>query len=113
MKSSIISACVLSLASAFTLRSEYDNNLLGVPISDLTTIQYNTIVAGVAYGYIQKEGCTEIISCIADGKAEALLAYDAFTHIETGIPSEVVIGFDELAQVMTALPATLTTCKNI
>ena len=112
MKSSLVGACVLSLASALSVRSENDSSL-SVPISDLTTIQYNTIVAGVAYGYIQKEGCTEIITCIADGKAEALLAYDAFTHIETGIPSEVIIGFDELAQVMTALPATLTTCKNI
>ena len=57
MKTSIIGICVLSLASALTVRSEYDNNSVGVPISDLTTIEYNTIVAGVAYGYIQKEGC--------------------------------------------------------
>ena len=56
MKTSIIGTCVLSLASALTV-TEYDNNSVGVPISDLTTIEYNTIVAGVAYGYIQKEGC--------------------------------------------------------
>ena len=51
---------------------------LGVPIADLTTLEYNTILAGIAYGFLDKQSCTEIETCIGDGKDEATLAYDAF-----------------------------------
>jgi hypothetical protein len=53
-------------------------------IGDLTTVQYNTIIAGVAYGVIDANDCDEIETCLSDGKAGATLAYSAFQQIEAG-----------------------------
>lgn len=66
-------------------------------IGDLTTIQYNTLLAGIVYGIIDKNDCTEIETCLKGGKADATLAYDAFTTIEAG---DYFKGFTELATVV-------------
>ena len=78
----------------------YTENSLQVPIADLTTIEYNTILAGIVYGVIDKEGCTEIKTCIGDGKDEAELAYDAFQLITSGSWEDNVAGFEELVTVI-------------
>ena len=71
------------------------------------------MLAGIVFGVIDKNNATEIETCLQDGKGEAELAYDAFTHIEQGTKEELVTGFSELASVVEALPATLTQCKSI
>jgi len=41
------------------------------PISDLTTNEYNSMLAGLVNGLIDGEGLTEIQTCITDGQGEA------------------------------------------
>ena len=85
------------------------NQNLGVPILELTTLEYNTILAGIVYGFIDKQGCTEIETCIGDGKDEATLAFDAFKKMWSDVPAGII----ELTKVITALPGMMTDCKNI
>ncbi len=86
--------------------------VIGVPISDLTTREYNTIIAGIAYGFIDQLGCTEIETCIGDGKDEAELAYDAFTLMISSDPQDNIAGVLELTEVVKALPGLMTDCRN-
>ena len=92
--------------------SIYQAQPLSVPISDLTTLQYNTILAGIVYGFVDNENCVEIETCIGDGSDEAKLAYDAFQLIASADRSDNIAGFTELAQVVAALPGMMTDCKN-
>ena len=86
--------------------------VIGVPISDLTTREYNTIIAGIAYGFIDQLHCTEIETCIGDGKDEAELAYDAFTLMISSDKADNIAGLVELTQVIQALPGMMTDCRN-
>ena len=47
-------------------------------INSLTTVQYNEMIAGVVYGVIEKNNCTEIEACLLQGKDEAVLVFEAF-----------------------------------
>ena len=51
------------------------------PISDLTTNEYNSIIAGLAHGIIQGEGLTEIQACLGEVKTEATSAYNAYKDL--------------------------------
>ena len=64
--------------------------LVAKPISELTTNEYNAMIAGVAHGIIQGENLTEIQACLGDVKGEATATYHAFEdllghHWSTGI----------------------------
>ena len=107
MKSAIITAGMYSLATAYASTEN-----IVVPPDNLTTIQYNTILAGIAWGFIEKESLTEIETCIKDGKDEALLAFDAYLHISSGTPADIAAGIAELAVVTQQLPGLLADCKN-
>mgnify|MGYP000955417115 CR=1 FL=1 len=74
----------------------YTHHTLQVPIADLTTLEYNTILAGIAFGVIDKQGCTEIETCIGDGKDEAELAYDAFELMISDVKEDNIAGLIEL-----------------
>ena len=84
--------------------------MLGKPISDLTTNEYNTMLAGIVNGVLKQEGLTEITTCIGDGEAEAKLAVKGFEDL---LHKQWTTGFKELGQVVTGLPHVLTDCKNI
>ena len=42
-------AALLACANALTTAQ---SDIVGVPIEDLTTLQYNAIIAGIAWGFI-------------------------------------------------------------
>ena len=57
--------------------------LVGQPLSDLTTTQYNLMLIGVVHGVLDQEGLTEIQTCIHDFKSEATIlghAVEDFLH---------------------------------
>lgn len=83
---------------------------LNPPISDLNTVQYNTIIAGIAWGFSEQEGLTEIDLCVKDAKTEALLAWDAFVHLHHG---EWVAGMTEIKNIIADLPNLEYTCTHI
>ena len=84
--------------------------LLVIPDLDLTTQQYNTMLAGVANGVLQQSESTVILACMADGTAEAKLAIKSFEDFWN---KQWVAGAEEAGQVVKALPHLLTDCKSI
>merc|ERR1712127_938373 len=105
MKSAMIAAGLAGLSSAYQL----DNNL-GVPISDLTTVEYNTIIFGIAYGFVDKEGFTEFETCISDVKGEAVAAFGALHDLEA---HDWTTGFEDLLGIVRALPLLKTDCTSM
>ncbi len=100
-------AALLACANALTTAQ---SDIVGVPIEDLTTLQYNAIIAGIAWGFIQKEGLTEIEKCILDGKAEAVLAFHAF---EDAIHKDFTKAAAEGVAALKGLPGLVSDCTGI
>ena len=84
--------------------------MVAQPISDLTTNQYNAMLAGIVYGVIDQNDATEIEACIADGETEAKSAYAAFEDLWV---HQWTTGLKEVASVVVALPALMKTCISI
>lgn len=83
---------------------------LDPPISDLNTVQYNSIIAGIAWGFSEQEGLVGIDACVKDAKTEALLAWDAFVHLHHG---EWAAGMTEIKNIIADLPNLEYTCTHI
>ena len=105
-----VAAALFAATQAYQLNTAVEADVSGVPISDLTTVEYNTIIFGIAYGFIDKEGLTEIELCISDAKSEALLAYEAFGSLNQG---DWTAGLADIATIVKALPPLLGDCKSI
>jgi len=80
------------------------------PISDLTTNEYNAMLAGIVNGLIVQEGLTEIQTCMTDGEGEAKLAYTGFEDL---LKHEWLTGVKEFGQVVKGLPHILKDCKHV
>ena len=80
------------------------------PISDLTTNEYNAMLAGIVHGVIEQEHLTEIQTCIGDGKTEATNAYQAFENLWQ---HQWMTGIKEIAQIVEGLPTLMTDCTSI
>ena len=80
------------------------------PTSDLTTNQYNAMLAGIVYGVIEGEGLTEFEACIKDAKTEASSSYHAFEDL---MAKNWTTGFQELSEIVKALPGLMTDCTGI
>ena len=80
------------------------------PISELTTNEYNAMLAGIVHGVIEQEHLTEIQACIGDGKTEATNAYQAFEDLWQ---RQWLTGFKEIATIVEGLPQLMTDCTSI
>ena len=80
------------------------------PISELTTNEYNAMLAGIINGVIQQEHLTEIQTCIGDAETEAKGAYAAFEDLWH---KEWLTGFKEIATIVEGLPGLMTDCTHI
>ena len=80
------------------------------PISDLTTNEYNAMLAGIVNGVIQQEHLTEIQACLKDGETEASTSYHAFEDL---LHKQWVTGFKELLGVVEGLPKLMTDCTTL
>ena len=84
--------------------------IVAQPISDLTTNQYNAMLAGIVNGVIDQNDLTEIQSCIGDGETEAKAAFTAFEefwHLNW------VKGFEDLGAVVFDLIPLMKDCTHI
>ena len=71
---------VLSIAAALTPALAYEMaNLNGIvpDINSLTTIQYNTMLAGVVWGVTTRADLTELVLCVEDAKVIMTELYTA------------------------------------
>ena len=110
MKYTTIAAAAFCATTQAYQLNQAEAEIVGVPINELTTVQYNTIIAGIAYGFVDKEGLTLIETCIADAKPEAVLAFEALGYLKHG---DFATGLTEVAEIVKALPPLLTACKAI
>ena len=53
--------------------------------SKLSTVQYNTMVAGVVYGALNQKGEVAMETCLVDAEAEAGLTYVVFEDFRQGL----------------------------
>ena len=96
--------------SALNIQSEYDTGIVGAPFDNLTTLQYNTMLAGIVWGFLDKEGLTEVETCITDARAEATLAFEGFVELTHGEWETAMI---TLLSVMETLPTLSTDCHSM
>merc|ERR1712060_273346 len=92
------------------LWSGMEMSVVGQPISDLTTNQYNAMLAGIVYGLIDQNHLTEFETCISDGRSEATAAFKGFEDLWH---HQWLTGFKELGSVVEALPHMLKDCTSI
>merc|ERR1711988_1253188 len=85
-------------------------DIVGQPVSDLTTNQYNAMLAGIVYGLIDQNHLTEIETCISDGRSEGTKAFKAFEDLWQ---HDWLTGVRELGGVVEALPHMLKDCTSI
>ena len=84
--------------------------IVAQPISDLTTNQYNAMLAGFIYGVIDQNHLTEIELCLKDGKTEATDAYTVIKDFEAG---QWTTGIKELGVIVKTLPTLMKDCTSI
>ena len=103
---------MLGAVSALSIRSEYDYapEIVGAPFDNLTTKQYNAMLFGVVWGFLGKEGATEIEACMSDARAEATLAFEGFVEL---IHGEWEPAMMTLLSVVHELPVLGTDCSNM
>ena len=108
----IAAASAALVSSRMVLLSEYDYDqpLVGKPISELTTVEYNTILFGVVWGFLGKEGLTEVETCVKDASMEASGVFVAFKDMLSGQTVEAVM---TLLSVVENLHALSTDCHSM
>ena len=79
-------------------------------VSNLTTVEYNTLLAGVAWGFLGKEGCNMIQTCMKDAAGEGK---EVFLALEDLIHGNWTVGILELVNVIKTLPTVFGDCKSI
>ena len=73
MKSFAFAAAIASASALIPVRfppAEETNGIIDP--EGLTTKQYNELLAGIVYGVIDKNDCTEMEACISEGKTDAI-----------------------------------------
>jgi hypothetical protein len=89
---------------------ESDVNADGPDPWGLTTKQYNEMLAGFAYGILDRNHATEMEACLHDGSHEAVELFDT---LEALLGGHWVEAIKDLGDVATHLPGLMTDCKSI
>ena len=109
-------ATLLAATCAATQLFEDDDAFDSLSVIDpgnLTTVEYNTVIAGIMFGIIDQNDCTEIEACGTDSAHDVIQAYNALQLIITRKPLKVAAGVAMLRSVVEDIPTDLNECKNI
>ena len=112
MKTSIATA-MFGLAIAFN--ADYfvpQEQQIKLPHPDelIKDFQLSEILAGIAYGFVDAEGCTEIDACVAAGTANFIGSYIALRDLWIG---EEAQGWAEVVEVAKGWPNLIYTCIHV
>ena len=77
------------------------------PVSDVTTNEYNAMLAGIDHDVIEQEGLAKIQTCHRNRKTEAVNAYQAFEDLWQ---RQWMTSIKEIAHIVQGLPQLMTNC---